>query len=136
WCQVRRRHPPPDLACASWSAFDQPPSERRPRRRNPVLPGGGLGGAVEAPSEDIQMASLSPDLACAPTRARLMNLGSSAGSPRRTPSWGEVSEGSEAPLRGQMASAGSLPLIWCIPLVKRPAWDFSALASVSNHSAS
>ncbi len=35
-----------------------------------------------------------------------------------------------------MASAGSLPATWLRPLVKRPACDFSALARVSNHSAS
>src|SRR5215813_5464403 len=37
---------------------------------------------------------------------------------------------------GQIASAGSLPAIWIRPLLNRPACDFSALASVSNHSAS
>src|SRR5438067_2235000 len=35
-----------------------------------------------------------------------------------------------------MASAGSLPAICLRPLLNRPACDFSALASVSNHSAS
>src|SRR5438876_4839166 len=38
--------------------------------------------------------------------------------------------------RQLIASAGSLPAICASPLLNRPAWDFSALASVSSHSAS